>query len=74
MDREQLSKRKKSLTDVADTEQLKSIMKLCQSGRVDLKAIIDETYLPEICQEVYTRLITDLCFPVVLQFYWRNVR
>lgn len=55
-------------------DDIKSIMKLCQFGRVDLKAIIDETYLPKNCQEVYTRLITDPSFPVVSQFDWRNIR
>ena len=55
-------------------DDIKSIMKLCQFGRVDLKAIIDETYLPKNCQEVYTRLITDPSFPVVAQFDWRNIR
>ena len=55
-------------------DDIKSIMKLCQFGRVDLKAIIDETYLPENCQEVYTRLINDPSFPVVSQFDWRNIR
>lgn len=55
-------------------DDIKSIMKLCQFGRVDLKEIIDETYLPKNCQEVYTRLITDPSFPVVSQFDWRNIR
>jgi len=55
-------------------DDIKAIMKLCQFGRVDLKAMIDETYLPENCQEVYTRLITDPSFPVVSQFDWRNIR
>lgn len=55
-------------------DDIKAIMKLCQFGRVDLKAMIDETYLPNNCQEVYARLINDPGFPVVSQFDWRNIR
>ena len=49
-------------------------MKLCALGRIDFKGIIDETYSPEECSEVYQRLINDKNFPVVSQFDWRNIK
>lgn len=55
-------------------DDIKAILKLCVNKRIDLKSMIKETYMPEDCQEVYTRLINDRNFPVVAQFDWRNFK
>lgn len=55
-------------------DDISSILKLCASGRIDLECMIKETHFPDECHEVYTRLINDKDFPVVVQFDWRNVK
>ncbi|MBQ3124165.1 MAG: zinc-binding dehydrogenase [Clostridia bacterium] len=55
------------------TDDIKTILKLCEFGRMDLKAMVDEVHLPGDCSEVYTRLINDKNFPVVSQFDWRGI-
>lgn len=54
-------------------DDIKSILRLCASGRIDLRSMIKETHKPEACQNVYTRLIHDSDFPTVVQFDWRNL-
>lgn len=53
-------------------DDLKAVLKLCQSGRLCIENLIEETHLPEECADVYTRLAFDKNFPVVVQFDWRN--
>ena len=53
-------------------DDIKAMLKLCAGGRICLEDIIGETHTPEECPEVYTRLINDKDFPVVVQFDWRN--
>ena len=55
-------------------DDIKALMKLSEFGRINFKEMIDETFLPEDCTEVYTRLINDKNFPVVSQFDWRDVK
>lgn len=51
-------------------DDMKAILKLCGSGRIDLKKMIFGTYSPEECTEVYRRLAEDRDFPPVIQFDW----
>lgn len=55
-------------------DDIKTILKLSQMGRINLEKMVDEVYLPEDCTEVYTRLVNDKNFPVVSQFDWRNMK
>jgi len=55
-------------------DDIKALMKLSAYERINFKDMIDETFLPEDCTEVYTRLINDKNFPVVSQFDWRNIK
>ncbi len=55
-------------------DDMKTVLKLCEAGRIDLKGIIDETHLPEECGKVYERLVFDKDFPTVVQFDWRNIK
>jgi len=52
----------------------KTMLKLCEMGRINLRDMIDEAYSPEDCFQVYTRLINDRNFPAVSQFDWRNIK
>lgn len=54
-------------------DDIKSIMRLCEFGRIDLKKMISETHSPQECTEVYTRLINDRSFPPIVQFAWSGV-
>lgn len=51
-------------------DDIKSVLRLCESHRIDLADMIKETHAPQDCQEVYTRLVHDKDFPVVVQFDW----
>lgn len=55
-------------------DDMKTVLKLCEAGRIDLKGIIDETHLPEECGKVYERLVFDKDFPTVVQFDWRDTK
>ncbi len=55
-------------------DDMKTVIKLCEKGRLDLKSIIDETHSPSECSEVYSRLIHDKNFPAVVQFDWSEVQ
>lgn len=50
-----------------------TLKKLTETGRLNLANIIDETYSPEDATKVFTRLVTDKTFPIV-QFDWRNLK
>ena len=47
-----------------------TLIKLTQSGRLQLADMIDETHSPIEVETVYTRLVKDKTFPIV-QFDWR---
>ncbi len=49
-----------------------ALIKLVHGGRISLKALIEETHIPQECEEVYSRLVHEKDFPVV-QFDWRNI-
>lgn len=55
-------------------DDVKSILKLCDMGRIKLSEMVDETHSPEECTEVYTRLIFDKFFPTAVQFDWRKLK
>lgn len=54
-------------------DDIRAQLRLISNKRVDLKSMIDETYSPEDCGEVYTRLATDRNFPTFVQFDWRKL-
>lgn len=54
-------------------DDMKAIMKLCASGRINLKDMVDEVHSPEECAEVYNRLVNDKDFPTVVQFDWERL-
>ena len=49
-----------------------AILRLCAAGRIDLDALIEETYAPEEAPAVYLRLVEKKSFPVV-QFDWTKL-
>lgn len=53
-------------------DDMKASLKLCSLGRLTLNNLIEETHAPSECPEVYTRLVNDKNFPVVVQFDWRK--
>ena len=55
------------------TDDIKTVLKLCALGRINLKSLIDETHSPSKCTEVYTRLVNDKNFPTFVQFDWSEV-
>lgn len=52
-------------------DDIKAVLKLMSGGRLDIKGMIKETHKPEQCTEVYTRLVNDKKFPILVQFDWR---
>lgn len=55
-------------------DDIKAALRLCESGRLSLEDLVEETHSPEECPEVYSRLIFDRHFPVVVQFDWRDLQ
>lgn len=53
-------------------DDIKTVLNLCGVGRLPIKNLIKETYLPKACQDVYNRLANDKSFPIGVQFNWRN--
>lgn len=54
-------------------DDIKALIRLCEHHRVDFAEMIQETYSPADCTEVYTRLINDRAFPPVVQFDWSRL-
>lgn len=54
-------------------DDMKTVLNLCATGRLDLKSLIEETHSPFECGEVFTRLVKDKNFPTVVQFDWSGV-
>lgn len=53
-----------------EADDMKSALKLLSGGRLEFDKMIDATYKPEDCGEIYERLINDRNFPPVSQFDW----
>ncbi|MBQ8321952.1 MAG: zinc-binding alcohol dehydrogenase [Clostridia bacterium] len=53
-----------------EMDDLRRILKLLASGRLDFKPIISECYSPKECEEVFSRLAFDKNFPIGVQFDW----
>ena len=51
-------------------DDIKSTLRLCKGGRINLKDVIEEIHSPQNCHEVYTRLINEPDFPTFVQFDW----
>ncbi len=54
-------------------DDINAVFKLCASSRLVLKNLIEETHCPKDAPKVYSRLISDKNFPVVVQFDWRKL-
>lgn len=54
-------------------DDIKAVLRLCESRRIDLKSMIKEVHSPQECPEVYQRLVCEADFPVAVQFDWRKV-
>ncbi len=55
-------------------DDIAAMLRLMAMGRVDLKQMIGEIHSPSDCGEVYTRLINDKNFPIVVQFDWSKIQ
>jgi threonine dehydrogenase-like Zn-dependent dehydrogenase len=55
-----------------EADDRKCLMNLYRFGRLRLSALVEETHSPKECFEVYSRLATEKCFPLV-QFDWRTM-
>ena len=55
------------------SDDIKTVLKLCENKRINIKDMIDETYSPAECPEVYDGLVNDKNFPTVVQFDWSKV-
>lgn len=53
-------------------DDIKSIMKMIELQRIDVKKLVSEVHSPKECYEVFKRLVEDRNFPVV-QFDWRQL-
>jgi threonine dehydrogenase-like Zn-dependent dehydrogenase len=53
-------------------DDIRTVLSLCACGRLSLDDMVREQHRPEECQEVFTRLINDREFPIVVQFDWRE--
>lgn len=53
-------------------DDINTVMKLTETGRIKLSDIIDEIHSPLEAPEIYTRLATEKSFPMV-QFDWRKL-
>lgn len=54
-------------------DDIKSILKLCASGRLKLADMVKETHSPADCGRVYDRLVNDRNFPAAVQFDWTRI-
>lgn len=55
-------------------DDIKSVLKLCAGGRLNIESLIEETHSPDECTAVYDRLVHDKNFPIVVQFDWRHLK
>lgn len=54
-------------------DDIKSILKLCEGKRVNMKSLVREVCSPKDCAEIYARLVNDKNFPVCVQFDWSRL-
>ena len=54
-------------------DDMKSVIKLTEMGRLHLTELVEETHSPEEATEVYARLASEPSFPMV-QFDWRLLK
>lgn len=54
-------------------DDIRSVLRLCASGRLTLSDMVGETHSPDECGEVYTRLVNDKNFPAAVQFDWSRL-
>ncbi|MBO5745553.1 MAG: zinc-binding dehydrogenase, partial [Clostridia bacterium] len=54
-------------------DDMKSVIKLTEMGRLHLTELVEETHSPEEATEVYARLANEPSFPMV-QFDWRLLK
>ncbi|MBE7023139.1 MAG: zinc-binding alcohol dehydrogenase [Ruminococcaceae bacterium] len=54
-------------------DDIKASLKLCSCGRLEFQSMIKETHSPDDCASVYTRLVEDRNFPVLVQFDWNRL-
>ena len=56
-----------------DEDDLKTVLNLIKSGRLNFKDMILEIHSPTDAGTVYTRLANDKSFPIGVLFDWRNI-
>ena len=54
-----------------EKDDMETLLSLIAAGRIKPSQMIDESFKPEDCREIYTRLINDRSFPPVAQFIWK---
>ncbi len=54
-------------------DDIRTFLKLSSLGRINAEALVREIHSPENCEEVYSRLVNDKNFPVVVQFDWTKL-
>jgi len=52
-------------------DDIKAVLNLISGKRLDLIGMIKETHKPDECAEIYSRLVNDKNFPILVQFDWR---
>ena len=55
-----------------EADDMKSLLRMLAGKRIKLEEMVDATFDPKDCTEIYTRLINDRNFPPVSQFDWSN--
>ena len=56
-----------------EQDDMLTVKKLTQYGRLSLASFVEETHSPEECPEVFRRLATEKAFPIH-QFDWRLLK
>lgn len=51
-------------------DDIRTVLNLCASGRINIKDMPEEIHSPEECEDVFDRLANDKKFPTVVQFDW----
>ena len=52
-------------------DDIKVVLNLISAGRLNLNGMIKEVHKPDECTEIYSRLVNDKNFPILVQFDWR---
>lgn len=55
-------------------DDIKALLKLFSGKRLTLSDTVKEIHSPEECTEVYSRLVNDNDFPIVVQFDWSRLK